>query len=165
MGAETIKLSDGEQKCPTFTDMVKAIILTGDILSAEGIQKLPIAASRSVRKKADPRREDILMYVERIHNLMTDNWKANYRKWWGEIIDHETIAAVIYQKGRQKGTSFNRNLVGNIISYLGHRGMMKTWNASKITVNLENTEEHSVRASLGKEPPSDIQEILKSYLK
>lgn len=103
------------------------------------------------------------MYIDRIRSLLTDSWKAKYRQVWEEIIDHPTVAAVIYNKGRQTKTTFNRNLVGNIINYLGHQGMIDVWNASKVAIMLENTTEHSVREALRQDPPANIIEVLKDY--
>ena len=165
MSGETKIANTVPQGCHTFTDMVKAIILTDDMLPAEEAGNSPIAASCSAKRITDPRREDILTYIDRIRSLMTDQWKADYRKWWGEIIDNATVSAEIYRKGQQKNTTFNRNLVGNIINYLGHHGMIKTWKASKITLALENTTEHSVREAMRRDPPDDILKVLKSYSK
>lgn len=160
------KISNTESlRCQTFTDLVKAIILGKAMQETGEFKNHYRTASQSSESSIDPRREDVLTYIDRIRNLMTDNWKADYRKWWGEIIDSEMVSAEIYRKGLQKNTTFNRNLVGNIINYLGHHGMIKMWNASNITQALENTVEHSMREALRKDPPDDILEVLKSYTK
>ena len=143
--------------------MVKALLAGGDGQSAiaTGMPAAAILNTQEIQPK--PEREDILLYIDRIRSLFTDSWKAKYRQTWGEIIDHPTVAAVIYNKGRQVDTTFNRNLVGQMINYLGHRGMIERWNATKITMKLENTVEHSVREALRKDPPANIMTVLKAY--
>lgn len=149
----------------TFTEMVKGLLTDADCpMPADS--KMPLSGNRySSGTSPKPEREDILLYIDRIRGLLTDSWKAKYRQVWEEIIDHPTIAAVIYDKGRQVKTTFNRDLVGHIINYLGHHGMIEKWNASKISLMLENTVEHSVRTALRKDPPANIMEVLKDYIK
>ena len=76
MGGEAKKHGERLNVCQTFTDMVKAIFLTDDMLSTEEANNSPIAASCSAKRITDPRREDILTYIDRIRSLMTDQWKA-----------------------------------------------------------------------------------------
>lgn len=150
----------------TFTDMVKDLLTDGVTPATADNGLLPSQQSSPRPINPNPVREDILQYIDRLRNYFTDSWKANYRKWWGEIIDHSTVVSEIYNKGQQKDTTFNRNLVGNIINYLGHRGMIKQWNASDLTIALENNKDHSIRtSSLSKEPPTYIIKVLKPYVK
>jgi hypothetical protein len=166
MGQTTIKPRFEQHPYHTFSGMVKAVLYGGGHPIADKMGIARVATPSATHSETKPEREDILLYIDRIRHLMTDSWKANYRKWWSEIIDHPTISAVIYQKGRQVDTTFNRNLVGNIINYLGQHGMIKVWKASDITIALEGKVEHSIRtSSLGKNPPADIEEILKAYVK
>lgn len=150
----------------TFTDLVKDLLTNGRT-PATANNGLPPSQQPSPRPTdPNPVREDILLYIDRIYSHFTDSWKANYRKWWKEIIDHPAVATEIYNKGQQKDTTFNRNLIGNIINYLGHHGMIRQWNASDLTIALENNKDHSIRTSgLSKEPPPYIVNVLKPYVK
>ena len=153
----------GHRPYRTFTEMVKALVSGGEYLPTASTGALADVSPSSAVVTSRPEREDLLQYIDRIRNFFTDSWKANYRQVWGEIIDNPTVSAIIYNKGRKVGTTFNRDLVGNIINYLGHHGMINKWNASQITIALENTKEHSVRMALGIDPPANIIEVLKTY--
>lgn len=161
-----MKSDSGRHMHHTFTDLVKDLLTDGGLPATADNGLPPLQQSSHRPTDPNPVREDILQYIDRIRNYFTDSWKANYRKWWGEIIDHPIVASEIYNKGQQKDTTFNRNLVGNIINYLGHHGMIRQWNASNLTIALENNKDHSIRTSgLSKEPPDHIIKVLKDYVK
>lgn len=101
-------------------------------------------------------RTEILQYISRLKLIIADDWKQGFDKLWNNILDLTEVSSQIYNPGKQQKTNFNRNLVANIIHYLGSKGMIKDYNASKIAELLEGDKEHSVRSSLGKDPNDDI---------
>jgi hypothetical protein len=129
---------------------------------------------RKGKKQAEPQetddlREQILLYVCNLSGQVKDNWKALYKKLWNGILDLEDVKARIYNPGKQQGTNFNRNLVANIIFYLGNHTreeflVYKNYNASLFTEKLEANKEHSVRAALGKYPPREIKMSLDKFM-
>lgn len=115
-----------------------------------------------------PIRREILNYVSRVAPMLADAWKSRYMKMWEDILDLEVVAADVYNPGKQQGTNFNRNLVANIIHYLGNRGrkedcVYKDYNAAQYTERLEGDKEHSVRAALGHNPSEKIVSRLDRY--
>jgi hypothetical protein len=118
----------------------------------------------------DDLREQILLYVKNLNGHVKDKWKAQYMKLWNGILDLEDVKARIYNPGKQQGTNFNRNLVANIIFYLGNQTreellVYKKYNASLFAEKLEANKEHSVRAALGKYPPQEIMKSLDRFMK
>ena len=70
--------------------------------------------------------------------------------WWF------TVKSLVFSPGKQKDTSFNRNLVANIIYIMCNAGLFDDTNATTLAVALEDNKEHSVRSQLGKEPADEL---------
>ena len=98
------------------------------------------------------RRGEIMQYVGNLRPYVSEKWKNRYEATWHAILDLPAVAAVIYEPGKQKDTSFNRNLVANIIYLMCDRGIIDESNATKLTEALEGDKDHSVRAQLRTEP-------------
>ena len=116
-----------------------------------------------------PIRTEILDYVGRLRTSVTDKWKSRYEKLWEGILDLDVVAAKVYDPGKQQKTNFNRNLVANIIYYLGCYGQLEDriygdYNASLLTELLEVDKDHPVRAELRKSPPPEIRSRLARFL-
>ena len=113
------------------------------------------------------RRGEIMQYVGNLRPYVSEKWKNRYEAVWHAILDLPAVAAVIYEPGKQKDTSFNRNLVANIIYIMCGRGIIDESNATKLTEALEGDKEHSVRAQLHTEPTDavllrEVKELLKN---
>lgn len=70
-------------------------------------------------KDKEAKREDILKYVGKTLPLVLYQWKDKYMDLWRDILDIPAVDAIIYKKGRQQKTSFNRKEILHIICYLG----------------------------------------------
>ena len=100
----------------------------------------------------------IIDYVMRMHPLhIREEWKEKYQALWEEILELPAVSATIYNKGKQQGTTFNRNLVANILHLMAEKKMLTTDNATKLAMTLEGTSDTSVRAQLGVMPPKEIE--------
>ena len=111
------------------------------------------------------RRGEIMQYVANLKPFVAKEWKNRYEATWHAILDLPAVAAVIYEPGKQKDTSFNRNLVANIIYIMCDRGIIDESNATKLTEALEGDKDHSVRAQLRTEPDdavllNEVKELL-----
>lgn len=94
--------------------------------------------------------EAIMEYVGRLTHLVAPQWQEIYLPLWHDIIAMPSVSAVIYNPGKQVGTTFNRNLVAHIIHIMGMRGAFgPRFNAQKLTMSLEGNKSHSVRVQLG----------------
>ncbi|MBQ4521190.1 MAG: hypothetical protein II999_11390 [Bacteroidaceae bacterium] len=113
--------------------------------------------------------EAIIQYVMKLHpTYVSENWKGHYQELWEKVLEIPEVKAVIHDKGRQKNTTFNRNLVGNILHLMTNKEVLSE-NATKLTIALEGDENSSIRAQLGKLPKDpklerSIKEIVDTFL-
>ena len=98
------------------------------------------------------RRDEIMRYVSNIKQFVAKEWQNRYEAVWDSILDLPVVAAVIFDPGKQKDTTFNRNLVANLIYIMCDFGVITESNATKLTEALEGDKDHSVRAQLRSEP-------------
>lgn len=107
----------------------------------------------------EQRKSEILDYVLRLKDCVARDWKNRYEALWKEILALPEVDAVVYDPGKQKGTSFNRNLLAHIIYIMCKEKVIAEDNATQLTVALEGDPDHSVRAKLGNYPDdSDIRQ-------
>ena len=103
-------------------------------------------------------KKSILEYVMRLHPMhVRQEWREKYQALWEEILELPAVSATIYNKGKQQGTTFNRNLVANILHLMAERRVLTITNATKLAEMLEGDANASVRAQLGVMPPKDIE--------
>ena len=113
--------------------------------------------------------EAIIQYVMKLHpTYVSEKWKTHYQKLWEKVLEIPEVKTVIHDKGRQKNTTFNRNLVGNILHLMTNKEVLSE-NATKLTIALEGDEDSSIRAQLGKLPKDQklersIIEIIDTFL-
>ena len=112
-------------------------------------------------------RNQILAYVSRVSPLLSYKWDNRFMELWEDILDLPEVKLKIYMVGRQRGTTFNRNLVANILNRLSIYGVYRGgYRTTEIAICLEGDISHPVRAALGQVPPSDIiysiDELMKS---
>ncbi len=116
----------------------------------------PKAASSPDNNKTDAEREhlksEIMTYVSRIKQYVANEWKNRYETTWRSVLDIPEVESLVFSPGKQKNTSFNRNLVANIIYIMCNAGFYSDTNATALTIALEGNNEHSVRQQLAKEP-------------
>ena len=104
-------------------------------------------------------KKNILEYVMRLHpSHVRPEWQDKYEGLWGSILELPAVATVIYDKGRQQNTTFNRNLVANILHLMSEKKVLTTnAHATKMAEVLEGDANASVRAKLGEMPPKEIR--------
>lgn len=116
----------------------------------------PKAASSPDNNLTDAEREhlksEIMTYVSRIKQYVANEWKNRYETTWRSVLDIPEVESLVFSPGKQKNTSFNRNLVANIIYIMCNAGFYTDTNATALTIALEDDKEHSVRQQLAKEP-------------
>ena len=115
------------------------------------------------------RQQEILDYVGRLKSYVSPAWKNRYESTWRSILALPEVAAQVYEPGKQKDTTFNRNLVANIIyiMYNGHdsHGIIAESNATHLAEILEGDKDHSVRRQLGLAPDDwEITEAVNKLL-
>lgn len=100
----------------------------------------------------------IIDYVMRLHpSHVRQEWQEKYQTLWKSILKLPPVACKVYDKGRQQGTTFNRNLVANILHLLAERRVLTiNANPTEMAKLLEGDANASVRAKLGEMPEKVI---------
>ena len=109
----------------------------------------------------------IIDYVMRLHPIhVRQEWREKYQALWEEILELPAVADRIHDKGRQQGTTFNRNLVANILHLMAEKKVLAiTANATKMAEVLEGDANASVRAKLGEMPLRVIEQAVGVLMK
>jgi len=97
---------------------------------------------------------DIKAYVGRVKDLLSADWTAEaYEKLWDDVLVLPSVKAIAKKIGKQQGTTFNRNLIANILHTMMDKGVfgVKATNQAMAEA-LEGTKDHSVRDAVGKSP-------------
>ncbi|MGM9779858.1 MAG: hypothetical protein ACI3ZD_16215 [Prevotella sp.] len=102
------------------------------------------------------RQGEIMQYVSSLKQYVAKEWKNRYESIWRTILNIMEVAAVIFDPGKQKDTTFNRNLVANIIYIMCRVGIITETNATKLTEALEGNKDHPVRAQLRTNPEDTV---------
>ena len=110
-------------------------------------------------------REEILQYVENTLQYVARPWKDKYMVLWADILDLPEVSDVVYDKGRQEGTRFNRKEVCHILCYLGKHadggvGIFQKYVASYIAASLHDDKQSVSRPELGFRPSKEIQHAI-----
>lgn len=98
---------------------------------------------------------EILDYVGRLHKFVAKEWRNRYEALWRQVLALPEVEASVYEPGKQKNTSFNRNFVANIIYIMSNEKVITEDNATTLTFALEGDKDHAVRAQLGNKPTDD----------
>ena len=100
----------------------------------------------------EQRKAEIMEYVSRLRDNVSKEWKNRYVSTWQKILALPEVEAQVYNPGKQQNTTFNRNLVANIIYIMCKAEVFTTNNAAQLAMVLEGNKEHSVRTQLGRYP-------------
>ena len=143
----------------TVNQYLNAVTSQADGVSKSGASEKTQPATRNPQL--------IIDYVMRLHPMyVRPEWKEKYQSLWEEILELPAVADKIYDKGRQQGTAFNRNLVANILHLMVEQKVLTvTSNAKKMAEILEGDANASVRAKLGEMPPSEIELVVGTLVK
>lgn len=132
-----------------------------------GDKQKSVPAAEKVLQDAEreKRKADILQYVAKLSQYVSKDWKNRYETLWKNILALPEVEAEVYEPGKQKGTTFNRNLIANIICMMVRTEVFTTNNATHLTIVLEGDKEHSVRNQLREYPQNDdIKEKINDLL-
>lgn len=152
---------------PNATTVINYNGVGGEVKNEQKAEK-PKGKNLMEMREKSPIKEEIMLYVSCLNKeeLVVSDWVGKkYIDLWNAILDLPEVDAEAYNIGRQHGTSFNRNLIGNIIYYLATRAdkkrcVYKELNASLYAEKLEGNNEHSVRLAMSKLPKDEIKKAL-----
>lgn len=104
----------------------------------------------------EQRKAEIMNYVAHLKPFVSKEWKNRYETLWHSILAIPEVEAIVYEPGKQKNTTFNRNLIANIIYIMCSERILTTDNAATLAQALEGEKDHSVRAQLHTEPDEKL---------
>lgn len=99
-------------------DGTKTVKASGSSVPAPSTSEAQVSVDNTQALKEAMRR-DILTYVGHLLPLISYQWKDKYMALWADILLIPEVDAVVFKKGHQHDTSFNRREVLHIICYLG----------------------------------------------
>ena len=115
-------------------------------------------------------RQSIIEYVNRLMPVVALEYRDQYSKIWMDILEEDAVRSVIYNRGKQQGTVFNRNLVAQISRMMVMDGIIKETNDVMMAELLEpeKGKHHPVRNQLGLVPDDSkvkkaVEEVFKRY--
>ena len=82
-----------------------------------GDKQKPVSPSDKAMGDAEKEqcKAEIMDYVAHLKPYISKEWKNRYETLWRSILAIPEVDAVVYKPGKQKNTTFNRNLIANII--------------------------------------------------
>ncbi len=112
-------------------------------------------------------KEAIMEYVGRLKPVVREQYRNEYDTIWEGILELTQVRTLIYNKGKQQDTTFNRNLVAQIIHQVSDWLNLPTANTVKMAEYLEPEKgiEHPVRQKLGESPEKDVKKAIEAYVK
>ena len=112
-------------------------------------------------------KEAIVEYVGRLKPVVREQYRNEYDTIWEGILELTQVRTLIYNKGKQQDTTFNRNLVAQIIHQMSGWLYLPTANTVKMAEYLEPEKgsEHPVRQKLGESPEKDVKKAIEAYVK
>ena len=138
-----------------------------NILTGDGIH-ISYKSSEEKKGEHEPVSKDAIMeYVKRLMPVVRKEYQSVYSEMWLGILDVKEVKLQVYNKGKQQGTTFNRDFVAQIIHQLGSRIYMPEANAVVMAEHLEPEKgrDHPVRQKLGESPDKSIKKAIKAFLK
>ena len=143
----------------------------GEPVKPQQKDEKPTAKSPMEQREIPPIREQIMLFVSCLHTekFVNSLWIDRYMDLWDKILDIPEVNELVYNPGKQRGTNYNRNLVSNIIHYLGNQDkkewlVYKDFNATRYTEKLGLDASHPVRGALGNQPPAGIRRSLDKFM-
>ena len=111
-------------------------------------------------------KEAIIDYLDRLKPMVKAEYKDRYDTLWEGVLELSQVKAAIYNKGKQQDTTFNRNLLAQIIHQLGVL-YVPTANTVQMAMQLEPEKgaDHPVRQKLGEVPEKTIKKAIDEYIK
>lgn len=149
----------------TFNNsVVVGIAESGSTVSYESQQKKPREDGDDNLHKQG--KEAIMEYVGRLRPVVKEQYQEKYDQIWEGILEISQVKAHIYNKGKQQDTTFNRNLLAQIIHQVDAI-YLPTANTVQMSTYLEPEKgvNHPVRQKLGEVPDKAIKKAVEEYLK
>lgn len=144
-------------------------ILTGDHAQAVYNEaEKPVKTAGKDEHDVEAATQAAMEYVGRLKEMVTPAWADRYMDLCEQIFALPQVRINIAVVGKQQGTTFNRNMVANVVQMmlLENDIFLPTANPSRMAEKLENNKDHSVKAALGAVPQDkQLKEAVKAKIK
>ena len=141
-----------------------------NVINGDGVHISYEAAKHNAQDEGDltarkQGKEAIMEYVDRLRPVVRAQYLEKYDQIWEGILEINQVKAEIYKKGKQQDTTFNRNLLANIIHQMEIL-YIPSANSYLMATHLEPDKgpDHPVRQKLGELPDKSIRDAVKSYI-
>lgn len=103
----------------------------------------------------------ILEFVGKLKPKVAAEWTNKYDTLWVSILAIPEVDAVVYDKGQQKNTLFNRSLVGGIVKVLlDNKVFVQTASPTDLAPLIGKDGSESFRKEMGKYPSVEIRNAI-----
>lgn len=111
-------------------------------------------------------KQAIMEYVGRLKPLVQDSLAGVYDELWLGILELREVRLKVYDKGKQQNTTFNRDLVAQIVHQIGSRVYAVEAKPGRMAELLEPSKgkDHPVRQKLGESPEGAIKKAVEGLL-
>lgn len=136
-----------------------------NVLTGDGIQiSYESQQTKAERGKNEGVRKSILDYVGRLMPVVATEYRNQFMQIWTEILEQDAVSSLIYDRGRQQGTLFNRNLVAQISHMMVGGIIIEETDPTRMAELLEpqKGKKHSVRGALAVSP--DDKQVKKAVI-
>lgn len=127
-----------------------------NILPGDGIRiSYESSENKAKEVKTEGIRQSVMDYVGRLMPVVASDFKEVFHTIWKEILEQDAVSRVVYERGSQKGTLFNRNLVAQISHMMVIEGIILKDTSDVRMAELlepEKGRNHSVRGALAMSP-------------
>lgn len=136
---------------------------SGYITYNERDEKTP---KKNIEPESNATKKDILQYVMRLEPLVKEEYRDTYKGIWGDILELNEVKMCIYDKGKQQDTTFNRNLLAQIIHQVSNTIYLPNTKPVQMVEYLEpeKGKDHPVRQKLGESPEKGIKKAVEQFL-
>lgn len=108
----------------------------------------------------------ILEFVGKLKPKVSTNWANRYDTLWVSILAIPEVDAVVYDKGQQKNTLFNRSFVGSIVKVLlDNKVFEQTASPTVLAPLIGEDGSESFRKEMGRYPSDEIREAIIGLVK
>ena len=129
-----------------------------NILTGDGVQVSYESPNKHAQdEKFEGLKQSVMDYVTKLMPVVASEYKEVYQKMWLEILEKDAVSKIVYERGRQQGTLFNRNLVAQISHMMQTDGVIISETTDVRMAELlepKQGKNHPVRGALAT-PPED----------
>ena len=138
-----------------------------NVVTGDGVQISYESTNKKESEVTNGIKQPIMDYVNRLMPVVRQQYQAIYNDMWYEILELKEVKMCVYNKGKQQGTTFNRDFVAQIIHLLGDRVYLPNANTVVMAEYLElgKGKDHPVRQKLGEMPEKVVGKAIEKLIK